>query len=551
MPTSLVNLSTTEYVKVNSQLNGIVLQSLRDRVRLSFSVAKPAVTNTVYHVLSGADDPLSIRNMDTDLWALATSDNCSLVATEFENTEGTIEVTIDDVGVKDSGDTRIDPATKQNQEAVIVTEDEPSVDAQKGVAMMEVANEAQADLVSADGDETRGASDKKGTRYVRDEALKAEAVTANNHLQSIDDELVVANAELADQTLELEAANTKIGEVQESPTPNTVLGRLKDIWQAITGSKNQAWEEIFVYATPTDAALASGADFTINPVLNTETNALDSTWLQITGADGSHKPNQKITIKSDVNLVLHVMNATDASGNNITGNTAAEAITVFAGIPRVIASNFFTGYFRIVIKNISGSSATQLSVASYGGTASPVSFIGAINSLLLDFFPLSHVRAVLTGRKDDLTGVYDNVNVHSSNGFTSLAIGLGHRISQLFGRTHVNFTATVASTFLTPNFVVAYTVPAGKRLQITSLEVTATNSISTEGSVDIRDGGDTGVLMRQYDFASSTNQTDPLSAIGITYNEPLPMDSDVTMVLNVLGIGASSTLNIIGYLEDL
>lgn len=82
MPTSLVNLSTTEYVKVNSTQSPLVLQSMRDTVRIAMSVAKPTVENTVFHTLDGSDSPLQLFDLDADVWALATSDRCSLVVTE-------------------------------------------------------------------------------------------------------------------------------------------------------------------------------------------------------------------------------------------------------------------------------------------------------------------------------------------------------------------------------------------------------------------------------------------------------------------------------------
>ena len=49
--------------------------------------------------------------------------------------------------------------------SVITTEDAASVDGQKGVPVMAVSNEDQSDLVNADGDETRLATDKKGNLY--------------------------------------------------------------------------------------------------------------------------------------------------------------------------------------------------------------------------------------------------------------------------------------------------------------------------------------------------------------------------------------------------
>lgn len=84
MATTLAALTTTAYVKVNTGKNPLMLQSLRDDVRLAFSATQPAVSNSVFHTLGGNDDILQLSSIDVDLWALATSSNCSLVVTENE-----------------------------------------------------------------------------------------------------------------------------------------------------------------------------------------------------------------------------------------------------------------------------------------------------------------------------------------------------------------------------------------------------------------------------------------------------------------------------------
>jgi hypothetical protein len=63
-----------------------MLQAHRDSVRLVFNKYKPTLSNTVFHLLSGGDDPYFIDSPDTNLWALAQTDTSSLVVTEF-NTE--------------------------------------------------------------------------------------------------------------------------------------------------------------------------------------------------------------------------------------------------------------------------------------------------------------------------------------------------------------------------------------------------------------------------------------------------------------------------------
>lgn len=84
MTTSVANLSTSEYVRVNNGLNPLTLQSLRDAVRIAFSDVKPTLGNTSFHVLSGDDAPLQFEHIDSNVWALATTDKASLVITEID-----------------------------------------------------------------------------------------------------------------------------------------------------------------------------------------------------------------------------------------------------------------------------------------------------------------------------------------------------------------------------------------------------------------------------------------------------------------------------------
>lgn len=85
MSTSTVNLDRTQYVKVNQGLNAVVLQCLRDSVRIVFSDVKPARDNTAFHLLSGKDQPLTLPFTDTNVWALAVTETSSLVVTETQS----------------------------------------------------------------------------------------------------------------------------------------------------------------------------------------------------------------------------------------------------------------------------------------------------------------------------------------------------------------------------------------------------------------------------------------------------------------------------------
>jgi hypothetical protein len=84
MPTVAVNLDTTQYVKVNTSFNPIMLQAHRDSVRIALSPAKPAKGNSVFHVIGGDDVPMHIGSPDTNIWALAVTDNSSLVVSETD-----------------------------------------------------------------------------------------------------------------------------------------------------------------------------------------------------------------------------------------------------------------------------------------------------------------------------------------------------------------------------------------------------------------------------------------------------------------------------------
>lgn len=84
MPTVSVNLDTAQYVQVNTAFNPMILQSLRDTVRITLSDLKPAKSNTVFHELGGKDAPLTFPSIDTNVWALAMTNRSALIVSETE-----------------------------------------------------------------------------------------------------------------------------------------------------------------------------------------------------------------------------------------------------------------------------------------------------------------------------------------------------------------------------------------------------------------------------------------------------------------------------------
>lgn len=97
MPTASVNLSTTEYKRVNVGRDPMLLQAHRDSVRVVFSDSKPTLSNATFHLLNGGSDPLHIPEHDTHVWALAMTDTSSLVVTEWTNEDVWVSVEADDV----------------------------------------------------------------------------------------------------------------------------------------------------------------------------------------------------------------------------------------------------------------------------------------------------------------------------------------------------------------------------------------------------------------------------------------------------------------------
>ena len=132
--TASANLSTSEYVLINAARKPMYLQSHGDAVRLIYSADKPSVNATAFHILRGSDPILPVDFVDTSVWALATSDHCSLAVTETVNAKSLQPV---DISGNESRNTitqeqlvamRTDNINVQFQYNVPVNEDSGDVD---------------------------------------------------------------------------------------------------------------------------------------------------------------------------------------------------------------------------------------------------------------------------------------------------------------------------------------------------------------------------------------------------------------------------------------
>jgi len=90
MPTYKAALDVTQYVKINTSLVPLLLQSLRDEVRIAFSAVQPTRANEIYHTLSGKDASLPVNAPDVDVWALAMTTSSSLIVTELSQAQSAL-----------------------------------------------------------------------------------------------------------------------------------------------------------------------------------------------------------------------------------------------------------------------------------------------------------------------------------------------------------------------------------------------------------------------------------------------------------------------------
>jgi len=153
---------------------------------------------------------------------------------------------------------------------------------------------------------------------------------------------------------------------------------------------------------PTEDTIPSGATVTIDLVLNTEPNVLDSGWLPVKSYGGG----SLINIITDTALEVYVMNSSDTIGSNIQGDTAPILLPQ-AGTSATVGAAFFDDYFRVLVVNTSGSSADEYSIRAVGSQTAVTPVFSSIDQPVYDFFPAPLSRSVIVARSP--SGVYNNV----------------------------------------------------------------------------------------------------------------------------------------------
>lgn len=82
MATSKINLSTTQYVRINVGYGQLIVEALAGDVHIAITPNKPAVTNKAFHKLTDRQR-ITFDRLDTNVWALAKNSGSHAVVSEF------------------------------------------------------------------------------------------------------------------------------------------------------------------------------------------------------------------------------------------------------------------------------------------------------------------------------------------------------------------------------------------------------------------------------------------------------------------------------------
>lgn len=202
-------------------------------------------------------------------------------------------------------------------------------------------------------------------------------------------------------------------------------------------------DDLLFYSTPTNPALPSGSAITVNSILNTEPNVIDSGWISTDEYPGGNFLN----VQSNTSVTIYLLNASDNSGNNMFGNVFPYAVTE-PGLPTPVGAMFFNKYYRLIVVNTSGISATNLTIYNRGSQTAPTPVFGPIGGVVFDSIPAPLNKSVLTGKKPDNT--YGNVAIDEDNGLqvSSAQIGDSNNSTAITSSTPV-ITRTVTDGILT------------------------------------------------------------------------------------------------------
>lgn len=177
---------------------------------------------------------------------------------------------------------------------------------------------------------------------------------------------------------------------------------------------------LFTAKRPTDPVIPSGVAITIDPVLNTEPNVVDSGWISVKQFGGG----SLINAIGDTSLQIYLLNSSDSAGNNSQGSDTP-ALVSNAGFSSTIGSAFFDDFFRIVVVNVSGTTSNSFSVKAQALQTPAASVFLSVDQEVFGFFPAPLSRGI--GVAINPNGSYINApapGVADAMG-TSIPLGIG------------------------------------------------------------------------------------------------------------------------------
>lgn len=245
--------------------------------------------------------------------------------------------------------------------------------------------------------------------------------------------------------------------------------------------------ELFRYATPDDGALPSGPDVGIDPIKNTEANYVDTGWFPSTLYPGGSRFLLRTPFGSGYTLEAFIANASDDQGSNAEGLAFPLADTAQGNV-QVKGADFFDRYSRIVIRNISGTTATDFTARVVGSQVPQPGVTTSLSSTVFDFFPATLGVNALLGKVPN-TNVMKLLEI-TTNGFlntaseeflreVSLGRVAGHSIEEIQGQSDA-----VGTTFEDVWFITGIQV---EPTTADTLDISSTSPLDTAGGTGIRE----------------------------------------------------------------
>lgn len=263
-------------------------------------------------------------------------------------------------------------------------------------------------------------------------------------------------------------------------------------------------------------------------------------------SDDSKHVALSVYVKTDQDGIIRILHSDD--GVTVDDFRTVEVDYIASEVPEGVvylipASTAFT---KIEFENTSGVNQTQFVLQTKRNTGAYQNPVLPLNAPLTEGSTVSSVRAVLAGKKDDGSSDFENVQVHSDSLGTSIITAPGHRLSQVFGRTHQE----VSSEALTADSTL-FTVPANKTFYVTSIQISGTNTSTGDSAImRIKDGGSGGTMKMPFHITQSQaagGGTDQTAVVSASFTEPLQFDTDV--FFDLIQGTIEVDIVIIGYLE--